>query len=200
MESTRKPPGSPTPQVGIPKPVAFRLVTAAIALCGLVFLCFLLFGFVTFINSWNSWHRYEGQPFHRADFVVEHDYYQPYSKHADLYASGMVEGNREWMDLVPYLQSQKLNRWPHGVGELESLVPAGTVIPIYLFPGLRSRSRVRLYSDTPPAEQYYRTAMKALNYGLCGMAVCALAIFLLVRVRASRFEQSSPATSSEMRL
>jgi hypothetical protein len=175
----------------VPSSGLFTILSLAIALCGLVFVCFLLFGFVAFINSWNSWHRYQGQPFHRAEFVVEQDYYQPYSKHADLYASGTVEGHREWMDLVPYLHSQNLYRRPHGRDELELLVPPGTSIPIYFFPSLKSRSRVRLYSAMSPAEEYHRAAIKALDYGLCGMGVSALAIFLLIRIRAGYFRQSA---------
>lgn len=183
----------PSPQRPMPNSALFWTVSLGIGVSGLVFICFLLFGFVTFINSWNSWHRYEGQPFHRAEFVVEQDYYQSYSKHADLYASGMVEGHREWMDLVPYLRSQGLSRWPHSREELELSALPGTSIPIYLFPSLKGRSRVRLYSDTPPAEEYHRTAMHAANYGLVGVSVCALIIFLLVRMRAGYFKQQDSA-------
>jgi hypothetical protein len=196
---TRKPASrGPSPQRPIPNSAPFWIVSLGIALGGLVLIGSLLFGFVTFINSWNSWHRYEGQPFHRAEFVVEQDYYRSYSKHADLYASGMVEGHREWTDLVPYLRSQGVSRWPHGREEVELSVPPGTSIPIYLFPGLKGRSRVRLYSDTPPAEEYHRRAMHAANYGLIEVSVCALIIFLLLRIRAAYVGDSSsaPAISS----
>jgi hypothetical protein len=174
------------PQRPVPNSVGFRLVTIAILLCGLVLVCFLLFGSVTFINSWNNWQRYGGQPFHRAEFVVEHDYYQAYSKSADLYANGTVEGQREWMDLKPYLYARNLYR-PHGAAELEAWVPPGTSIPIYLFPNLKGRSRVRLYADASPAEAYHRAAMKAANYGLGGVAFSALAMFVLTRIRAACF-------------
>lgn len=203
--STRKPisprpsPQGPAPQGQKPAPQSslYWIVSLAIALCGLVFFACLLFGSVAFIDSWNDWHRYEGQPFHRAEFIVQHDYYQKYSKSADLYASGLVDGQREWMDLKPYLQSQNPDCRPRGREELELCVPPGTSIPIYLFPDLKGRLRVPLYSETLPAEAYRRTAMNAAKYGLGGMAVSGLAIFLLIRIRAGCFQQPSPAISWE---
>jgi hypothetical protein len=183
----------------LPNSAGSRTVIFALLFCCLGLVCSLLFGFVVFINSWNSWHRYEGQPFHRAEFVVEQDYYQPYSKAADLYASGTVEGHQEWMDLVPYLRSKNLYQ-PHGRGELESWVPPGTSIPIYLFPNLKGRSRVRLYDDTPPAEAYHRAAMNAVHYSLGGVALCAVTILLLLKIRAGYSRQSAhgAAFSSEL--
>jgi hypothetical protein len=187
----------PRPQTSLPKSAGFQIVSFAIALFGFVFLCCLLFGFVAFINSWNSWQRYEGQPFHRAEFVVDHDYYQRNSKSVDLYASGTVEGHREWMDLETYLRAQNFSR-PRGQGELELQVPVGTSIRIYFFPNLKSRSRVRLYSSTAPADAYRQSAMNALRYGLAGIAVCGLAIFVLVKIRDGYLQQSATETSLEM--
>lgn len=184
---------TPLPPRPTPHSALFWIVSLAIPLFGLAFFCFLLFGFVTFANSWTSWHRYEGQPFHRAEFVVEQDYFQPYPRAADLYASGTVEGHREWMDLGPYLHARNLYHQPHGRDELQAWVPSGTSIPIYLFPTLKGRSRVRMYSGTPPAEAYHRTAMNAVQYGAWGMAGCALIIFLLMRIRAACFKQPDSA-------
>jgi hypothetical protein len=84
-----------------------------------------------------------------------------------MYASGMVDGQREWMGLYPYLHPR-----PRNEEELDERVPIGTSIPIYLFPELKGRSRVRVYADTPPAEAYHREAITAANYGLTGLAIC----------------------------
>ena len=76
---------------------------------------------------------------------MTHTYYQRGSKGAvDAYASGMVDGNREWMSLRPYLPTV-----PRSEAELDQRVPIGTSIPIDLFPEMKGRLRVRVYSDTP---------------------------------------------------
>lgn len=140
------------------------------------------------------WHRYEGQPFHPAEFVVEQDYYQPNSRAADLYARGTVDGNREWMDLVPYLQSQNLPHWPHGRAELELAVPPGNIDSHLFFP---QASKVEVACGRTPTRQrpeaYYRTAMNAVKYGGWGMAGCTLIIFLLMMIRARGLKLSESA-------
>ena len=167
------------PQKPVVHPVLFRILSIGIALCSLALVATLLFGFVIFINSWTSWHNYEGQHYRTTDFRVTRAYYQKHNRGADdVFASGMVDGQREWMGLLPYLHSM-----PHSQGELDARVPAGTSIPIYLFPDLKGRARVRVHSDTPPAEAYHRSAITALNYGLFGLAMEAGAIFLLIRIR-----------------
>jgi hypothetical protein len=113
-------------------------------------------------------------------------YYQRQPKGGiDVYASGTVEGNREWMNLLPYLHST-----PHDQEELESRVPAGTSIPVYLFPDLKGRTRVRVFEQTPPAEAYYNAAKTALNDALLGLALTGGIIFLLVRLRRACFDQT----------
>ena len=92
------------PQRPLSHPTLFKVLSLGIAFCSLVLFSTLLFGFVMFVNNWNDWHRYQGQPYHRTEFVVAHTYYQRGSKGAvDAYASGMVDGKREWMSLRPYL-------------------------------------------------------------------------------------------------
>jgi len=166
------------PQSSPTRPVLFRIVGLGIAISSISCVCFLLFGFVIFMNSWNDWHRYEGQPYHVTTFQVTRVYYQKQSKSVDMYASGIVDGQREWMSLQPYLGTR-----PRNEAELDERVPAGTSIPIYLFPELKGRSRVRVYADTPPAEAYHRTAIKAANYGLTGLGICVALLFVLTRVR-----------------
>src|SRR5579864_3180846 len=177
----RTPPPKPTAH-----PVLFKIVTVAMALCSLAFFSILLFGFVMFLNSWQRWHQYEGQRHRRSEFQVERVYYQRHRRGgADVYASGTVEGQREWMSLEPYLHTMA-----HDQGELESRVPQRTSIPIYLFPDLKGRARVRVVGDLPPAEGYRRSAMSALNYGLAGLALTAGIIFLLSRMRRVCFVET----------
>jgi hypothetical protein len=171
------------PQQPVAHPTLLRVIGLGIALCSIAFLCFLLFGFVIFINNWNDWHRYQGQPYHVSTFQVTHTYFQRVGKGGiDAYASGMVDGNKEWMGLRPYLPTV-----PRSQGELDARVPAGTSIPIYLFPQMKGRMRVRMYDNTPTAEAYRRAAMNAVNYGLGGVALCATVIFLLTRLRGICF-------------
>jgi hypothetical protein len=170
----------PTPRGPITRPVLLRLLSVMIAIFGFAFVCFLLFGFVMFINNWNDWHRYEGQPFHRSTFEVRQVYYQKVGKGGvDLYASGNVEGQKEWMSLRPYIGPPL----PRNQGQLEERIPVGAQIKIYLFPEMKGRSRIRVYTETPPAEDYHRTAMNALNYGLTGLVLSGIAIFVMTRLR-----------------
>ena len=160
-------------------PTLFRILSFVSALCALAFVCFLLFGFVIFMNSWDRWHQYEGQHYERTDFVVKQAYYQPRRKgNADIYASGTVEGSKEWMGLQRYVES-----FPHNQGELDAEVPSGTSIDVYYFPGLKGRARVVVYDEVPPAEASRRAAMNTITYAPLGLAVSAGLIFLLSRLR-----------------
>lgn len=173
-----RPVSRPAPQAPIKNPILYRIVSLAILLCSFVFLCILLFGFVGFMNSWDRWHRYEGQPYHRSEFIVEQVYFQRLGKGGvDAYARGSVEGQREWMGLRPYLRFT-----PRSEAEVAMHVPSGTTIPIYYFPEMKGRSRVQVYEDTPPAEESHLEAVKTLNYGLVGLVVTAGIIFVLSRV------------------
>lgn len=177
----------PVPARVVPRPVSnpvlFKILSIAIALCTLAVVCILLFGFVMFMDSWDRWHRYEGQPRHRTEFQVVRAYYQPHSKGgADVYASGMVDGQKEWMSLFQFLHYQ-----PKDQAELDSRVPAGTTIPVYLFPGLKGRTRVQVYTTIPPDEASRRTAMNILSYGLFWLALTVGIIFVLSRLRRACF-------------
>lgn len=188
-----RPVSRPTPQGPIKNPVLNKIVSLAILVCSFVFLCVLLFGFVGFMNSWDRWHRYEGQPYHRSEFVVEQVYFQKLGKGGvDAYARGNVEGQREWMGLRPYLRFT-----PRSEAEVEMHVPSGSTIPIYYFPEMKGRSRVQVYEDTPPAEESHREAVNIVNYGLLGLGVTAGIIFILSRLlRACRGD--APPQSQEI--
>jgi hypothetical protein len=189
-------PAARPPQPVVAHLVRFRILSVAAGLCAVACLCFLLFGFVTFMNSWTSWQKYNGASYHRADFWVRQVYYQRGSRGGvDMYANGTVEGQREWMTLQPYLQSY-LEAMPKNLAELDEQVPPGTSIPIYLFPGMKGRARVRVYQEVPPAEAYHREAMNALRYGLGGLAICGGILFVLIRLRAGCFRENEAAFSA----
>ena len=172
-------PARPAPQKSLSHPILFRAVSIAIALSTLAVVCILLFGTVMFLNEWTRWHQYEGQYFERNQFQVTQTYFKRGLKGAiDIYASGTVEGNREWMNLRPYVPSV-----PRSDDELYSLVPTGTTIPIYFFPHMKGRARVQVFSEIPPAEASHRAAMTTLNRALLALAATLALIFGLTRVR-----------------
>ena len=177
---------APPPQLS--KPVLFRVLSAGIALNAIVLFSIVLFGLVMCLNDWSNWQRYEGQPYHRSEFVVSQVYCQKMGKGGpDLFANGIVEGNREWMSLQPYLQAR-----PRTQAELEEQVPVGTSIPIYLFPDLKGRSRIRIYHETPTAEAYRRSALATLNHALISIALAGAVLFLLIRARRSCIADPDP--------
>jgi len=99
---------SAPPSLPRPLPMSVVLLNLAIAILGLAFLSCLIFGFVAFINAHNAFKRVQGQPYHATTFEVIRPYYQKsagmHGPDISVYASGMVEGNKEWMSLGPYLK------------------------------------------------------------------------------------------------
>jgi len=178
----------PAPQKPTRHLILYRVVSLAIAVSSLAFFATLLFGFVMFMNAWTRWHQYEGQPHHQTSFEVVRAYYQKStSAHSgpSVYASGMVDGQKEWMSLLPYLHTM-----PHDQDELDMRVGAGTSIPIYLFPNLKGRARVCVLEAGLPSEVSHRQAIDTLNHGLGGLALSGLIIFLLIRLRRVCFDDS----------
>lgn len=174
------------PRRPVSNPVLLKIIGFFIALSSLVCVALVLFGFVIFMNAWTKWHQYEGQEYHRAEFQVKRAYYQKRTKGgADISASGMVEGKPEWISLLPYLHNV-----PHNEAELQSRVPVGTVIPIYLFPNLKGRARVQVYDPVPPAEASHRMAISTIKNTLLALAVMGLALFVLSRLRELCFAES----------
>src|ERR1700733_4740626 len=173
------------------QPMSVILLDLTIAILGLAFLACLLFGLVTFINAHLAFKRVQGQPYHATTFQVTRPYYQEsagmHGPDVAVYASGMVEGKKEWMNLLPYLKPV-----PRGQAELNDSVPPGTVIPVYLFPNLKGQSRIHVIDVLPPGEASRRTETWVLRRAPAAIAVMAALILLLVRVR--RF-CASPATS-----
>lgn len=167
-----------TPPRQLAHPTLSRIVGFGIVLSAFAMFCILLFGSVMFLNSWNRWHEYEGQPFHRSEFVVRKVYYEKHSKSRSFYASGTVEGQKEWMSLQPYL-----HRMPGSQAEAENSVPTGTSIPIYFFPNMKGRARVQVYEETPPAALAHQMAMKILYDSLLWLALIGSALLTLMQVR-----------------
>jgi hypothetical protein len=187
--------GRTFPRKSPPQPIGITLLGLAIGVLGLAFFACLLFGFVIFFNAHNAVARVEGQPYHAATFRVNRPYYQKnagfHGPEISVYASGTVDGNKEWMSLRPYLK-----RVPTGQGELNSLVPTGTEIPIYLFPNLKGRSRVEVIGALPPGEADRRTETLVLRRVPLALAVLAGLIFLLVRIRRSSEESCTRAMAA----
>ena len=179
----------PGPQPPLAHPVLFRIVALGLLLSGLGAVSSLLFGFVIFMNSWNLWHQYEGQPYHQSEFQVEKVYFQRGSKGSiSAYASGTVEGQKEWTDLIPYLHQR-----PRSQAQLDELVGSSDTIPILYFPHMKGRARVRFDDGVPPVEAGRRDAINALKYGSLGFALSAILIFLLNRVRRVCYDNSATA-------
>ena len=170
-------------------PVSVILLNLTIAILGLAFVCCLLFGFVAFVNAHMALKRIEGQPYHATTFQVTRPYYQKsagmHGPDISIYARGMVEGEKEWMDLPHYLRYSVRNQ-----AELNDSVPPGTVIPVYLFPNLKGRSRIQEIDVLPPGEASRRTETWVLRRVTAALAVLGGLIFLLVRIRRFR---ASPA-------
>jgi hypothetical protein len=183
--------GPATPKRTILRPTLFRVLSIAIALCTFVVIAIAMFGFVIFMNSWDRWHLYDGQAYQRSEFQVVRAYYQTHTKGGpDIFASGTVDGQREWMDLRQYLHTL-----PHDQNELDGRVPRGTSISVYLFPGLKGRSRVQINNGVLPSEASQREAMAAMKYGLGGLSVTAFLLLVLVRLRRECFVEAEPALS-----
>jgi hypothetical protein len=170
-------------------PTSVLLLDLTIAIFGLAFACCLLFGFVTFINAHNAIKRVQGQPYHATSFQVTRPYYQKsagmHGPDIAVYASGMVEGNKEWMNLIPYLKRIPRDRFPQNQAEVDDSVPPGTVIPVYVFPNLKGQSRIQVIDVLPPGEASRRTETWVLRRAPVALAALAALILLLLRIRRS---------------
>ena len=159
------------PQCGVnlaPKPpmtAGIWLLDLMIAICGSLFVLGSLFGFVFYTNSSSREQLYQGATYHATTFrVTRVQYYQhvsPGPHYTDASAIGIVEGQKESMDLLPYL-----NRIPRNQYQLMGWVPEGTLIPVYLFPTLEGKSRIQPIHAVPTEEWYRGRATWASNRAL----------------------------------
>lgn len=180
------------------RPLGIVLLDLSISILGLAVLACLLFGFVIFINAYMATQRVAGQPYHATTFQVTRPYFQKsagmHGPDIAVYASGTVEGKREWMNLLPYLK-----RVPSGQSELNASVPPGTTIPVYLFPNLKGQSRIAVIDSLRPGEEGRRTETLVLRREPVILAVLGALILLLVRIRrtlTSRARSSVYASTS----
>jgi len=184
------------PRCGVsltPKPpvsMGVRLLNWTIGICGTLFVLAFLWWFPLYMNSSSRAELYQGAPYHATTFRVISVQYSPPTAGIDggstpeiATAVGIVEGQREAMDLLPYV-------YPQDRAELMQRYPPGTVIPVYLFPDIRGLNRIQPLRGSP-AEKYQRQADWATNralpvVGAIGLltALLGLGRFLLSRNRA----------------
>jgi hypothetical protein len=179
-----------------PQPTSVQFLNVAHGLCGFCVFACLLFGFVETLNLHIAYRRFQGQPYHATAFQVTRPYYQSsagmHGPDRSVYASGLVEGENEWMDLLDYL-----GRMPEGQGELDSLVPRGTVIPVYLFTSLRGRMRVQPIGALPPAETNFNAEKGALRRWGIAIAVLGALVFVLVLIRRACIDHAATAMAAD---
>jgi hypothetical protein len=146
------------PQCGVSlasKPVmaaGTRLLDLAITVSGTLFVFGSVFVFASYMCSSSPAELYKGAPYHAATFRVisvqfSHSAATDIPSYTAASAVGIVEGQKESMDLLPYLQSP-----PGSWEELIDEVREGTVIPVYLFPTLRGENHIQLIQEVPAAE------------------------------------------------
>jgi hypothetical protein len=177
-----------------PKPpitAGIWLLDLMIAICGSLFVLGSLFGFVFYMNSSSREQLYQGAPYHATTYRVTSVQYSVVwlggggkGIHSETNASaiGIVEGQKESMDLLPYL-----NRIPRDQHQLMGWVPEGTVIPVYLFPTLRGQSRIQLIHAVPTKEWYRGRATWASNRALPVVGAIGILAALLSLARFSLF-------------
>jgi hypothetical protein len=161
------------PQCGVnlaPKPPVtpgIWLLDLMITICGSLFVLGSLFGFVFYKNTSSQAQLYEGAPYHATTLKVTNVQYTrvwmmdgEHGGHSETYASaiGIVEGHKESMDLLLYLNAIPQNQY-----ELMEWVPEGKVIPVDLFPTLRGQNRIQPIREVPAEEWYRGRAMWASN-------------------------------------
>jgi hypothetical protein len=151
-----------------------------------------LFGFVFYKNTSSRAQLYEGAPYHSTTFRVTSVQFARITSlsgtkgtHTETRASasGLVEGHKESMDLLPYL-----NRIPRDEHELRERVPEGTVIPVYLFPTLMWQDRIQLIHGVPTEEWYSGLAAWVSNrvFPVVGAIGILTALLSLARFYLSR--------------
>lgn len=184
------------PQCGVslaPKPPmtpGLRLLELTIEVCGALFVLGSLFGFAFYMKMSSRAELYEGAPYHATGFrVTSVEYYRVHvpgdgenGGHYETYATaiGIVEGQKESMDLLPYLNAIPRDRY-----QLMDWVPEGTVIPVDLFPTLRGQNRIQPIREEPTEEWYRRRATWASKRALPVTGLIGMVAVLLGLVRFS---------------
>ena len=180
------------PQCGLnfaakPRTTGILLIDSMLGICGTLLVLASVGWFSLSMNSSSRAELYKGAPFRATTFRVISVQYSPPTLGIDgattapiASAVGIVEGQRETMDLLPYI-------YPRGRDELIAHFPEGTVIPIYLFPTLRGANRIQR-AGPAPAEKYQQQAIWASNHilAIVGGIGMLTALLLLCRFLVSR--------------
>ena len=168
-----------------PKPpmtLGIRLLDLAITAAGTCFVLSSMFVFVFYMNSSSRAELYQGAPYHATAFRVTSIQFSPAvntgdgSTNTTAIANGLVEGQKESMDLLPYFITV-----PRNQDEVTSRFPEGKVIPVYLFPTVRGANRIQPINGIPTAQGYQRQATWASNrafpvVGLIGLVTALLGL------------------------
>jgi hypothetical protein len=158
------------PQCGLnfaakPPTAGTLLLDWMIGICGTLFVFSFVGWFALHMNSSSRAKLYEGAPYHATTFRVMSVQYTPATVAPDGAATGpiasavgIVEGQRETMDVFPYI-------YPRSRDELMAHFPKDTIIPVYLFPTLRGVNRIQRVG-VPPAEKYQEQTTWTTNRAL----------------------------------
>jgi len=171
-----------------PMTVGIWLIDVMITVCGVLFFFASVWSLSSYMDSSSRAELYEGAPYHETTFRVISVQYTPPTAGTDgaastgpfAYAVGIVEGQKEAMDLLPYI-------YPRNRLELIQHFPEGTVIPVYLFPTLTGVNRIQRVG-VPPSEKFQRRATWVSNRALrlVGGISLLMALLILSRVFLSR--------------
>jgi hypothetical protein len=152
-----------------PVPPGIWLLDLMIAICGSLFVLGSLFVFGFYMNASSREQLYQGAPYRATTLRVTSVQYSLVrvpagdgtNSETRASAVGIVEGQKESMDLLPYL-----NAIPHDRYQLMDWVPNGTVIHVYLFPTLRGQNRIQAIYSVPTEAWYRGRTTWALNRAL----------------------------------
>jgi hypothetical protein len=166
-----------------------------IAISGTLLVLSSMFVLMFYMNVSSRAELYEGSPYHATTFRVTGVQYMrnvtievdgATSSDAAVFATGVVEGRKESMNLWPYLHT-----FPRNQEELMVWVPEGTVISVYLFPTLRGQNRIQLIEAVPTAEAYQRQVTWVSNralpvVGLIGVLTALLSLARVLLLRSAK--------------
>lgn len=181
------------PQCGVdlarkpPITIGIRLLDLMLAVCGALFVLAVMFLLSRYMNSSSRAELYGRAPYHATTFRVTSVQYEQRiisgidgatSSQPIAFAIGIVEGQRESMDLLPYII-------PRDQQALMKMFPEGTVIPVYLFPTLRGQNRIQRIGAVPTAEKYQRQVTWTTNRALSAVGMIGILTVLLSLARFS---------------
>ena len=170
-----------------PVTLGIRLLDLIVAVCGTLFVLGSLFGFVFYMNTSSRAQLYQGAPYHSTTFrvtsVLFYQHVSPSPHYTEASAIGIVEGQKESMDLIPYL-----GRIPRNERQLMNWVPEGTVVPVYLFPTLKGKNRIQPIHGVPTEDWYRGLAAWSSNrvFPVVGAIGILTALLILARLYVSR--------------